>query len=153
MGDTAHRNLTELDGMRVDAHGNYIDGKLKRYNLLFAVNGGAFAIVQVLGECGRVPVGALQLGHLALGAMTFTGVMVFDIYAFATLMQDKYLPNEAFQRVGQVVLGLLGSLLVVGWYLVEPTRVAALVLAALIVAEVAAIGVHQRLLRRSSGAA
>lgn len=35
----------KLDGLRT-----YIDGKFKRYNILFAVNGGAFAVAKLFGK-------------------------------------------------------------------------------------------------------
>lgn len=68
---------------RIAAMNAYIDGKMKRYNLLWAVNGGAFAVARLLplgGDASAVtpaaypgPVlGGLSLGGLAV-ALIVTG--------------------------------------------------------------------------------
>ena len=58
----------------------YIDGKMKRYSLMFAVNGGAFAVAKLMTEAGKgsdtVLLGHLKLWHLALGAILFTILIV-----------------------------------------------------------------------------
>ena len=77
----------------------YEDGKHRRYSLLFAVNGGAFAAARLLaapaaaattanatGVAGVV-LGNLHLEHLALGMARFTTVMAVDIDAFGRRMK------------------------------------------------------------------
>jgi hypothetical protein len=104
----------KLDGMRT-----YIDGKLRRYGLLFSVNGGAFAIAKLMGDENTAKLlGRLSVTHLALGAIIFTIVMVVDIWLFGKMMQEKFLDKLAFQKPGKIILLLLGTLLVVGWLLV-----------------------------------
>jgi hypothetical protein len=104
----------KLDGMRT-----YIDGKLRRYGLLFSVNGGAFAIAKLMADENTAKLlGRLSVTHLALGAIIFTIVMVVDIWLFGKMMQEKFLDKLAFQKPGKIILLLLGTLLVVGWLLV-----------------------------------
>jgi hypothetical protein len=62
---------------------SYEDGKHRRYTLLFAVNGGAFAVAKLLGEEGAAGVGKLTMDHLAVGMLLFTTVMSLDIFALA----------------------------------------------------------------------
>lgn len=97
----------------------YENGKHRRYSLMFAVNGGAFAIAKLLvgeqGECGTV-LGNLTLQQLAIGMAVFTAFMVWDIYAFGAKMRTNYLPG-AFQWQGKTVLFVLGVLQVAGWLL------------------------------------
>ena len=57
----------------------YESGKHRRYNLLFAVNGGAFAVAKLLDEKGTAGVGKLTVDNLAYGMIAFTIVMGFDI--------------------------------------------------------------------------
>ncbi len=98
----------------------YENGKHRRYSLLFAVNGGAFAIARLLagGASTQGPVlGNLTLTELAIGMAMFTVVMAVDIYAFGEKMRTSYLAN-AFQFQGKAVLVLLGALQCVGWLLV-----------------------------------
>jgi len=98
----------------------YENGKHRRYSLLFAVNGGAFAIAKLLA--GETPaqarvLGNLTLTELAIGMAMFTIVMTVDIYKFGEKMQASYL-EDAFQPAGKAVLVLLGALQCVGWLLV-----------------------------------
>jgi hypothetical protein len=99
----------------------YEDGKHRRYELLFAVNGGAFAIAKLLLQCkpteGNLFVlGNLSLHHLAIGMVFFTVVMVFDIYSFGRKMRLQ-LP-AVFGWEGKLVLLSIGCLIGVGWFLV-----------------------------------
>jgi hypothetical protein len=107
----------------------YIDGKMKRYNLLWAVNGGAFAVARLLprgeqaaaagaaADQGAV-LGGLSLGALALGASLFTFVMCADIWMFGQMMRDKYFGGTTvFGTPGRFVLGMIGALIVTGWLL------------------------------------
>lgn len=98
----------------------YENGKHRRYNLLFSVNGGVFAIAKLLtGELGKqsVILGKLTLAELAFGMAIFTVVMATDIYIFGNKMRSDYL-RDAFGPVGKVVLVLLAALLCIGWLLV-----------------------------------
>jgi hypothetical protein len=96
----------------------YEEGKHRRYNLLFAVNGGAFAIAKLLAvpqdKTGSVLVlGNLTLWQLSLGMALFTTVMVLDIFIFGQNMRKRM--RELFGRPGKLVLILIGLLLCAGW--------------------------------------
>src|SRR5262245_42921114 len=96
----------------------YEDGKHRRYNLLFAVNGGAFTVAKLFTEATNAAVlGNLTLGQLASGMILFTLVMVVDIFMFGQNMRRTYVPN-AFSWQGKTVLILIGFLLCAGWLLV-----------------------------------
>jgi hypothetical protein len=99
----------------------YTEGKMKRYGLLFSVNGGAFAIAKILTDRATVsplqPVlGGLQFWHLAVGASAFTVVMCCDIWKYGEMVRESYFPR-AFGPVGRVVLCAMGALLTAGWCL------------------------------------
>ena len=97
----------------------YENGKHRRYSLLFAVNGGAFAVAKLLaGEPGKqgIVLGQLTLSELSIGMALFTAVMVIDIYVFGDKMRKTFLP-KAFGIQGKVVLVLLGALQCIGWLL------------------------------------
>lgn len=98
----------------------YENGKHRRYSLMFAVNGGAFAVAKLLaGQAGNAAVvmGGLTLLQLAVGMALFTALMVVDIYAFGEKVRTAYL-DDAFGKAGKRVLLLLGLLQCVGWLLV-----------------------------------
>ena len=98
----------------------YEDGKHRRYSLLFAVNGGAFAIAKILsGVDEKSPhvLGHLTLPELAWGMILFTIIMVADIYAFGHLVK-KNLNSNAFTLIGKLVLLSIGLLISSGWFLV-----------------------------------
>jgi len=96
----------------------YEDGKHRRYQLLFAVNGGAFAVAKLFAapEASSV-LGSLTLRQLAIGMVLFTIVMTVDIFIFGEKMRENYLRN-AFGPAGKVVLMLIGTLICAGWILV-----------------------------------
>jgi hypothetical protein len=112
----------------------YEDGKHRRYSLLFAVNGGAFAVARILSGVDEKSSDALAasatltkpvhvLGHLTLpelawGMILFTIVVVVDIYAFGYLTK-KYMNKDVFKPIGQAVLVAIGLLICSGWYLVS----------------------------------
>jgi hypothetical protein len=113
---------------RIAAMNAYIEGKMKRYNLLWAVNGGAFAVARLLpsgqaavGETGADPgtvLGGLSLRALALGASVFTVAMCADIWMFGQMMRAEYFSGATvFGTRGRLVLGLIGALIVGGWLL------------------------------------
>lgn len=106
---------------------DYEDGKHRRYNLLFAVNGGAFTVAGLFSDPNtRTLLGAITLLQLSVGMMLFTVLMVTDIFLFGRNMQST-LPDDAsrqektvpiFGRVGKTVLILIGFLIFIGWFLV-----------------------------------
>ena len=102
----------------------YEDGKHRRYSLLFAVNGGAFAIAQLLAKSApdqTWTIGHLNLHHLAWGMFLFTLLMIFDIYTFGEKMrklQEKQgAQPDIFQNAGKVVLLAIGALICGAWFL------------------------------------
>jgi hypothetical protein len=98
----------------------YENGKHRRYSLLFAVNGGAFAVAKLLTpEAGKsaVVLGALTLPQLAIGMALFTCFMVWDIFVFGERVRTTYLEN-VFTGQGKAVLLLLGTVQFAGWLLV-----------------------------------
>jgi hypothetical protein len=104
-----------------DAYKLYEDGKHRRYDLLFAVNGGAFAIAKFIGD--KPGLGALRLPHIAIGMALFTATMVADIYMFG--MKWNALGNQIssdarytiFGSQGRAVLLILGGLICAAWIL------------------------------------
>jgi hypothetical protein len=105
----------------------YEHGKHRRYNLLFAVNGGAFAVTKLLTDPEACEVlGGLSLWQLSVGMILFTILMVIDIFFFgqnmrSTLPKDAADPKgktvEVFGTPGQAVLILIGILICGGWFL------------------------------------
>jgi hypothetical protein len=96
----------------------YEEGKHRRYNLLFAVNGGAFAIAKMFSDRNAAAVlGHLSLPQLSIGMILFTIVMIVDIFMFGEKMRRAYLP-EAFGWQGKTVLVLIGTLICAAWFLV-----------------------------------
>jgi hypothetical protein len=75
-----------LDANARDYLRTYIDGKIQRYYLLFAVNGGAFAIAELMRGAAGVsqPLGGLSLQRLAYGAVIFTWLLWWDIWAWGS---------------------------------------------------------------------
>jgi hypothetical protein len=96
----------------------YIDGKMKRYGLLFSVNGGAFAIAKLHSDLpGDYILGDLDMKSLALGAILFTEAMTVDIWAWGERMKRNFSNhnNMVFTAVGKIIVGLLASLLILAW--------------------------------------
>jgi low temperature requirement protein LtrA len=54
---------------------------------------------------------------LAAGAILFTVLLYADIWAFGTMMRDKFIPKLAFKPVGQAILFLMAALLIAAWSL------------------------------------
>ena len=104
----------KLNGMNT-----YIEGKMKRYTLLFAVNGGAFTIAKLLQDPSRPSaLGGLSLHALAIGAVLFTMLMWRDIYLFGDMMREKFFDNDlVFGLDGKRILAALSLLLIGGWLL------------------------------------
>jgi hypothetical protein len=108
----------------------YEQGKHRRYSLLFAVNGGAFAVARLFTEPKKIGpiIGYLTLWQISLGLALFTIVMVLDIFMFGQNMRkvqemrDKRPALGLFGWQGKLVLILIGGLLVTGWTLVSFDR-------------------------------
>jgi len=93
----------------------YENGKHRRYSLLFAVNGGGFAVAKLIADSA---IGGLTLSRLSFGMVLFTIAMVADIFMFGEKMRKTYLPNDAFGWQGKTVLLWIGVLLCGGWLLI-----------------------------------
>jgi hypothetical protein len=117
--NSARKDRAMIDEMTVPASFKiYEDGKHRRYQLLFTVNGGAFAIAKLLVD--RDPpyvLGGLTLTQLAIGMFLFTLVMCLDIFLFGRKMRKTYL-SDAFAWQGKLVLILIAAIICVGWSLV-----------------------------------
>ncbi|MGO7320057.1 hypothetical protein ACCS95_17605 [Rhizobium ruizarguesonis] len=106
----------------------YEQGKHRRYSLLFAVNGAAFAIGKLLTgdpQNGPVVLGGMTIEILALAMIFFSIVMTFDICKFGIRM--KKLDSDLFQWPGKLVLVAFLILLAGGWGIVgfaPPARTA-----------------------------
>lgn len=111
--------MLKTDPEKMDGLRTYIDGKMRRYGLLFSVNGGAFAIAKLMADDNSAQLlGRLSVRHLALGAIVFTIVMVVDIWSFGQMMRKEFLDELAFSKRGKTILLLLGALLITCWGLV-----------------------------------
>ena len=66
----------------------YADGKMKRYTLLFAVNGGEFSVAPAYHDTGLLRI--LTVPKLAVGAICFSWIMALDIWSFAEMMRKRY---------------------------------------------------------------
>src|SRR5919205_1419828 len=100
--------MTTEERDKLQALSTYIDGKIKRYNLIFAVNGGAFALAKLLETKPGQILGQLTPRHLALGAIAFTFLMWFDIWLWGENMRTGYFGGEeVFQWRGKAILSLL----------------------------------------------
>ncbi len=101
-----------------DSFRTYEEGKHRRYSLLFAVNGGAFAVAKLFAEGKAVRVLAnLTLRQLSVGMILFTVVMTLDIFMFGEKMRTTY-SLDAFSWQGRTVLAVIGLLICAGWFLV-----------------------------------
>lgn len=111
--------MLETDPEKLDGLRTYIDGKMRRYGLLFSVNGGALAIAKLMADANTAKLlGGLSIRHLAFGAIVFTIVLVVDIWLFGQMMRKKFLGELAFSQPGKIILVMLGALLVISWLLV-----------------------------------
>ena len=93
---------------------DYEAGKRRRYELLFAVNGGAYALaIWLAGEARDQPIqiGGLAAHHIGLGMAAFTAIMCLDLFAFGL----RFRPF--FGLPGKLVIIGLSSLLISGWLL------------------------------------
>jgi len=103
----------------------YEDGKHRRYQLLFAVNGGAFTVAKIFCEANTpCSVGNLSLNEIAYGLAAFTVLMTVDMMVFGQRMRlavddaKRGWFEGMFSLWGKGVLTLISLLIVVGWVLV-----------------------------------
>jgi hypothetical protein len=111
--------VDEQESKVSEAEKLYEDGKHRRYNLLFAANGGAFAVAKLFAESQKCPqvLGELKLTYLATGMALFSVAMTFDLWTFGLRMRKRS-PAPVFRWPGQLVLSAIGLLLAAGWILV-----------------------------------
>jgi hypothetical protein len=105
---------------RLSGVNTYIEGKMKRYSLLFSVNGGAFLIARLFAEEEKATqvLGGLSPEAVAVGAVLFTILMWRDIYLFGDMMKREFFDGKlVFQPQGIRILHALSSLLIIGWLL------------------------------------
>jgi hypothetical protein len=101
-----------------DSFRTYEDGKHRRYQMLFTVNGGAFAVAKLLADRDPAHVlGKLTLFQVSIGMFLFTVVMSADIFMFGEKMRKTYL-HSVFSWQGKTVLILIAAIICVGWILV-----------------------------------
>jgi hypothetical protein len=90
----------------------YIDGKMRRYNLLFAVNAGLIAVgTFARGGAAAVPA---EFWILSCLAIFLTGLFVADIWVFGMLFNRA--DDRFFGPVGKLVLLLIGASLISAWF-------------------------------------
>ena len=95
---------------------DYEAGKRRRYELLFAVNGGAYALaIWLSGETRDQPIqiGGLAAHHIGMGMAAFMAIMCLDLFAFGLRFRAY------FGLPGKLVIVGLTSLLMAGWLLAE----------------------------------
>jgi len=104
---------------RLSGMNTYIEGKMKRYSLMFSVNGGAFLIAKLFTEENtRKVLGGLSPKALAVGAILFTLLMWRDIYLFGDMMKREFFDGKlVFQPPGIRILHSLCILIIIGWIL------------------------------------
>lgn len=99
----------------------YEEGKSRRYNLLFAVNGGVLAIAKFFPSPDGAFLTELTLRQVAAGMVVFTILMGIDIWVFGTRMREAGGDIGAgagrgiFSWWGRGVLALICVLLVLAW--------------------------------------
>lgn len=117
--DRSQSPSAQSDRDVLDALRTYLDGKMQRYRLLFAVNGAAFAIAKIIKNPDNTGIaGALNLLWLAVGAIVFTTLLWIDIWAWGEMMRRRfeYLHGDTiFQWKGKWILSGLASMLIVAW--------------------------------------
>jgi hypothetical protein len=97
----------------------YEDGKGRRYGLLFAVNGGALAIVKSTCDAATKVSVAHSLSFAAIGMTLLVLILAFDMWIFGERMRKEALKFGIdgapipFGPVGKAVL-VLNALLLIG---------------------------------------
>lgn len=100
-----------------DVYGTYQEGKMKRYGLLFSVNGGAYAVVTWKAEHPDSPLGAsASLTNLAVvvasAASLLTALMFVDIWFFGRMMRQQA-PKDGLAYFGPHGKAVLTSMVLV----------------------------------------
>jgi hypothetical protein len=114
-----HVKVRETSDSDLEALNSYTEGKMHRYNLLFAVNGGAFAVGGFLLQPSANPLlKVFPIEYLAQGAIVFTAVMTVDIWLFGQMMREKFVGDGAFTAPGKTLLLIICVLLIAGWAIV-----------------------------------
>jgi hypothetical protein len=93
----------------------YEDGKHRRYTLLFAVNGGAFAIVSFLLKGDAKQTALPLLTWIGMVMALFSAVMTFDIDEFGKKLRGLGGSLDLFGGRGRAVLWLVGLALAAAW--------------------------------------
>lgn len=114
-GDTKHWEVFSL----------YQEGKMKRYGLLFSVNGGAYAVVTWVAEHpetarGAAPPFTRVAIAVSLAASLFTALMFVDVWMFGRMMKDNA-PDDGltyFGGHGKAVLATIAAILTGAWMVV-----------------------------------
>ena len=112
------RTLVVSDDPKItlnDLYKLYEDGKHRRYNLLFAVNGGAFAIVSFLLKGDTAQVALPMLLWIGPVMALFSVVMWLDIYEFGKKMRELGGALDLFGDRGWQVLAAIALSLVAVW--------------------------------------
>ena len=140
----------------------YIDGKMRRFTLLFSVNGGAFAIAKLFKDQGNSQLlGALSIEALAIGAVLFSWLIWLDIWAWGAMMRRYFnascnascpkdkeertrLGLEVFTVAGKSILTFLVVLVTVGWWLAAKSWFVVYVSAISVVVIICLIGLMRK---------
>ena len=99
----------------------YEDGKSRRYNLLFAVNGGVLAIAKLVPSTGGAFLSELTLRQVAAGMVAFTILMTIDIWVFGTRMREAGGEQRVdackgiFSLWGRGVLAVICAMIALAW--------------------------------------
>ena len=119
MTEHSQSNLLKSPADKLSGMNTYIEGKMKRYSLMFSVNGGAFLIAKLFAEEKTKEVlGGLSPKALAIGAVLFTLLVWRDIYLFGDMMKREFFDGKlVFQRQGILILHALSGLVIIGWLL------------------------------------
>jgi hypothetical protein len=119
MTEPTPENRLQSPTERLSGMNTYIEGKMKRYSLMFSVNGGAFLIAKLFAEQNTKQIlGGLSPRALAIGAILFTLLMWRDIYLFGHMMKREFFEGKlVFQSQGILILHALCTLVIIGWLL------------------------------------
>jgi hypothetical protein len=108
-------------GSYADIFKLYEDGKKRRYDLLFAVNGGVFAIVNGVKALGAANLPGFALPRIAIAMTVLTGLFGYDIWQFGKRMREKATDDELligkgiFAKPGRIVLCGICAVLMFSW--------------------------------------
>jgi hypothetical protein len=111
VSDVRKMSNDQKSGFASDEYRVYQDGKARRYALLFSVNGGALAILQFATEIDSADL----FSAMPYGLIVFTAAMFIDIWAFGSALHQEI--EQAFGRIGRLVLIMICGLIIAGWFL------------------------------------